>query len=199
MATTWCYACWIHHNPVTAFAAVLYDSLFEGLPGVQQGQSGGKRSTCGRCSVRISVRTPAALAEVFLIFFVLPAKFWDSTSIRPGPFPSKSFHFIIHQSSYNSTPCSLRTDNVLKYATVLLVARYESKLWGVHARKAAETGVTARFLLVYSAVSTKHCAVVGAVWTRSTACISFVYRDSASQPSQFLPQAFSRHFHIFSV
>ena len=46
---------------------------------------------------RISAESAVILAWVRWFFSVPPDKGWGSTSTKPRPFPSKSFHFVIHQ------------------------------------------------------------------------------------------------------
>jgi hypothetical protein len=56
----------------------------------------------------------AVQIEVFSQFSSVNAvKCWDSTSIKPQTFPSKSTP--IHQSSYHPTLYSLDAENVIKY------------------------------------------------------------------------------------
>jgi hypothetical protein len=67
------------------------------------------------CSVWISGCTPAILTKVLCGFpQFLQTKYWGSTSIRPQLHLFKSFHCIIHLSSYHSTLYNLATDSVKK-------------------------------------------------------------------------------------
>jgi hypothetical protein len=64
------------------------------------------------CSVRISAGTPSILTWFSP---VPPGKCRDSTSIRPGPTPSKSFLIHHHQSSYHWMLYNLDTEKVRSF------------------------------------------------------------------------------------